>query len=83
MHPHIVSKGTGHGFNSSKIFLRVGATVSTFKEKLKVQGEERGDNERRMDKEDNFEVTDFYIKHLKENNKFSKYEINGLLYCYL
>ena len=41
------------------------------------------DHEGRIDKEDSFEVTDLFIKHLKENNKFNKYETNDLLYCYL
>jgi hypothetical protein len=39
-------------------------------------------NERRLDTKDSFEVTDFYQKNLKEKNKFNKYEINELLFCY-
>jgi|LakMenE01Jun11ns_1017448.scaffolds.fasta_scaffold9809097_3 hypothetical protein len=40
-----------------------------------IGGYVKRDNERRIDKEDSFEVTDLFIKHLKENNKFNKYEI--------
>jgi hypothetical protein len=31
-----------------------------------IGGYVKRDNERRIDQEDSFEVTDFYIKHLKE-----------------
>jgi hypothetical protein len=48
-----------------------------------IGGYVKRDNKRRIDKEDSFEVTDLFIKHLKENKKFNKYEINDLLYCYL
>ena len=41
------------------------------------------DNERRIDKEDDFEKTDLIIKYLKENNKFNKYEIGEALYSQL
>jgi hypothetical protein len=34
-----------------------------------IGGYVKRDNERRIDKEDSFEVTDLFIKHLKENNK--------------
>ncbi len=37
------------------------------------------DNQHRFDNEDSFELTDFYLKNLKEENKFTKYEINDLL----
>jgi hypothetical protein len=33
------------------------------------------DNDRRIDKEYDFEKTDFIMNYLKENNKFNKYEI--------
>jgi hypothetical protein len=48
-----------------------------------ISGYIQRDHERRIDKEDSFGVTDLFIKHLKENNKFNKYDINELLYCYL
>jgi hypothetical protein len=48
-----------------------------------ISGYIQRDHERRIDKEDSFGVTDLFIKHLKENNKFNKYDINDLLYCYL
>jgi hypothetical protein len=41
------------------------------------------DNERRIDKEDDFEKTDFIMNRLKENNKFIKYEISEALYSQL
>ena len=41
------------------------------------------DNERRIDKEDDFEKTDFIMNYLKENNKFIKYEISEALYSQL
>ena len=41
------------------------------------------DNERRIDKEDDFEKTDFIMNRLKENNKFNKYEINEAIYSQL
>ena len=41
------------------------------------------DNERRIDKEDDFEKTDFIMNYLKENNKFNKYEICEALYSQL
>ncbi len=41
------------------------------------------DNERRIDKEDDFEKTDFIMNRLKENNKFYKYEIGEALYSQL
>jgi hypothetical protein len=41
------------------------------------------DNERRMDKEDDFEQIDLIINYLKENNKFNKYEIGEVLYSQL
>jgi hypothetical protein len=37
------------------------------------------DNDRRMDKEDDFKKTDFIMNYLKENNKFNKYEIGEAL----
>jgi len=36
-----------------------------------------------MDKEDSFKTTDYCINILKEENKFNKYEIGEVLYCYL
>ncbi len=41
------------------------------------------DNDHRIDKEDDFEKTDFIMNYLKENNKFNKYEINEALYSQL
>jgi hypothetical protein len=41
------------------------------------------DNERRMDKEDDFKKTDFIMNYLKENNKFDKYEVGEALYSQL
>ena len=41
------------------------------------------DNERRIDKEDDFKKTDFIMNYLKENNKFNKYEIGEALYSQL
>ena len=41
------------------------------------------DNERRIDKEDDFEKKDFIMNYLKENNKFYKYEIGEALYSQL
>ena len=41
------------------------------------------DNERRIDKEDDFEKTDFIMKYLKQNNKFNKYEIGEAIYSQL
>ncbi len=41
------------------------------------------DNERRMDKEDDLKKQIFFMNYLKENNKFSKYEIGKALYSQL
>ena len=41
------------------------------------------DNERRIDKEDDFEKTDRIINYLKENNKFNKCEIGEAIYSQL
>ncbi len=41
------------------------------------------DNERRIDKEDDFEKMDRIINYLKENNKLNKYEIDEALYSQL
>ena len=41
------------------------------------------DNERRIDKEDDFKNTDFIMNYLKENKKFNKYEIGEALYSQL
>ncbi len=41
------------------------------------------DNERRIDKEDDFKKTNFIMNYLKENNKFNKYEKGEALYSQL
>ncbi len=41
------------------------------------------DNERRLDKEDDFEKPDLIINYLKENNKFNKYKKGEALYSQL
>ena len=48
-----------------------------------IGGYVKRDNERRMDKEDDFKKTDFIMNYLKENNKFNKYEIGEALYSQL
>jgi hypothetical protein len=48
-----------------------------------IGGYVKKDNKHRLDKEDRFELTDFYLKDLKEENKFNKNEIYDLFYCYL
>jgi hypothetical protein len=41
------------------------------------------DNERRIDKEDDFEKMDHILNHLKEKNKLNKYEIGEAIYSQL
>ena len=48
-----------------------------------IGGYVKRDNERRIDKEYDFEKTDFIMNYLKENNKFNKYEISEALYSQL
>ena len=48
-----------------------------------IGGYVKRDNERRIDKEYDFEKTDFIMNYLKENNKFNKYEIGAALYSQL
>ena len=48
-----------------------------------IGGYVKRDNERRIDKEYDFEKTDFIMNYLKENNKFNKYEIGEALYSQL
>ena len=48
-----------------------------------IGGYVKRDNERRIDKEYDFEKTDFIMNRLKENNKFNKYEIGEALYSQL
>ena len=48
-----------------------------------IGGYVKRDNERRIDKEYDFEKTDFIMNRLKENNKFIKYEISEALYSQL
>ena len=48
-----------------------------------IGGYVKKDNERRIDKEDDFEKTDFIINYLKENNKLNKYEVGEAIYSQL
>ena len=41
------------------------------------------DNDHRMNKENDFQKTDFIMNYLKENNKFNKDEIGEALYSQL
>jgi hypothetical protein len=41
------------------------------------------DNARRIDKEDDFEKTDWIMNYLKENNKLNKYDIGEAIYYQL